>query len=86
LRGKSFLIDGEAVACDATGLALLQRLRTRNHDGTVILYAFDLIEFNGEDLRKKPLEDRKRLLGRILHGGDPGIHNSDCVAGDGSSI
>jgi bifunctional non-homologous end joining protein LigD len=32
LRAKSFLIDGEAVACDASGLAVFQRLRKRIWD------------------------------------------------------
>jgi ATP-dependent DNA ligase len=28
-------------------------------DGRVFLYAFDLLELNGQDLRRKPLEERK---------------------------
>jgi ATP-dependent DNA ligase len=42
------------------------RLRYRRGDGTVFLYAFDLIELNGRDLRREPLEARKRALATVL--------------------
>jgi ATP-dependent DNA ligase len=32
----------------------------------VFLYAFDLIELNGDDLRRDPLEVRKATLASIL--------------------
>src|ERR1043166_6586857 len=38
IKAKSFLIDGEAVACDETGLAEFQRLRRRADDRNVFLY------------------------------------------------
>jgi bifunctional non-homologous end joining protein LigD len=31
-----------------------------------MLYAFDLLEFGGEDLRPFPLSDRKRLLAKVV--------------------
>jgi bifunctional non-homologous end joining protein LigD len=52
LRSRSCIIDGEAVACDDSGLASFERIRYRQHDGDVFLYAFDLIELNGDDLRR----------------------------------
>jgi len=66
LRARSFLIDGEAVACDRDGLPSFDRLRYRRGDGTVFLYAFDLIELNGEDMRRKPLEVCKSALSEVL--------------------
>ena len=42
------------------------RLRYRRGDGAVFLYAFDLIELNGQDLRREPLEARKRALATVL--------------------
>lgn len=86
LRGKSFLIDGEAVACDEGGLAVFQRLRRRRHDATVFLYAFDVIEWNGEDLRRQPLEDRQQRLTRLVGGGAHGIRISEHIAGDGALV
>jgi hypothetical protein len=59
LRARSFLIDGEAVACDGDGLPVFDRLRYRRQDGRVFLYAFDLLELNGRDMRREPLEVRK---------------------------
>jgi hypothetical protein len=37
------------------------RIRHRRHDASVFLYA-DLIELNGDDLRRDPLEVRKATL------------------------
>ena len=39
LRARSFLIDGEAVACDGDGLPVFDQLRYRRQDGRVFLYA-----------------------------------------------
>ena len=66
LRARSFLIDGEAVACDGDGLPVFDRLRYRRQDGRVFLFAFDLIELNGRDMRREPLEVRKRALVAVL--------------------
>jgi hypothetical protein len=60
LRTRSFLLDGEAVACDGNGVPVFERLRYRRQDGRVFLYAFDLIEIEGMDLRSSPLECARR--------------------------
>jgi hypothetical protein len=44
LQVRSFLIDGEAVACDADGMPVFDRLRYRRADKTVFLFAFDLLD------------------------------------------
>src|SRR5215467_10498938 len=49
LQVRSFLLDGEAVACDGDGMPVFDRLRYRRQDGRVVLYAFDLLEVNGQD-------------------------------------
>src|SRR5262249_16919406 len=59
LKVRSCLIDGEAVACDKNGLAVFERLRRRPSGKHVFLYAFDLLELDGQDLRREPLETRK---------------------------
>ena len=64
LRSRSCIIDGEAVVCDDNGVASFDRIRHRRHDGDAFLYAFDLIELNGDDLRRDPLEVRKATLRR----------------------
>ena len=52
LRSRSCIIDGQAVACDDDGRPSFHRIRYRKHDADVFLYAFDLIELNGDDLRR----------------------------------
>lgn len=66
LQVRSFLLDGEAVACDDDGMPVFDHLRYRRADGTVLLDALDLLELNGQDLRREPLEARKRELGKLL--------------------
>ena len=66
LRSHSCIIDGKAVACDDNGVTLFNRVRYRHHDESIFLYAFDLIELNGDDLRPDPLEGRTATLEMIL--------------------
>jgi bifunctional non-homologous end joining protein LigD len=73
LKAASCLIDGEAVACDGDGLPVFDRLRYRRDDRRVFLYAFDLIELNGEDLRREPIEHRKAALARLLRHAKAGL-------------
>jgi hypothetical protein len=62
LRSRSCIIDGEAVACDDNGVASFDLVRHHRANDRIFLYAFDLIELNGDDLRRDPLEGRKATL------------------------
>ena len=62
---RSGLIDGEVVCCDEDGVAVFQKLRMRR-DNAVFLYAFDLLELDGVDLRREPIEVRKQALANLL--------------------
>ena len=73
LRSRSCIIDGEAVACDDDGMPSFDRIRYRRHDASVFLYAFDLIELNGDDLRRDPLDARKAALASVLAKAAPGL-------------
>jgi bifunctional non-homologous end joining protein LigD len=44
LRASSCIIDGEAVACGEDGLSSFDRIRHRDHDASVFMWTFDLIE------------------------------------------
>ena len=66
LRARSCILDGEAVSCGDDGIAVFDRIRYKRYDDTVFLYAFDLIELNGDDLRREPLETRKATLASLL--------------------
>src|SRR5262245_42599260 len=86
LRSRSCIIDGEAVACDDNGLASFERIRYRQHGGDVFLYAFDLIELNGDDLRRDPLQVRKATLASIVAKARPGIRFNEHIEGDGPTV
>jgi bifunctional non-homologous end joining protein LigD len=66
LRPLSCILDGEAVSCGDDGIASFDRIRYRRHDADVFMWAFDLIELNGDDLRRDPLAVRKATLERVL--------------------
>ena len=47
---------------------MLEPARYRRQDGAVFLFAFDLLELNGQGpVAPKPLEARKLELGKLLH-------------------
>ena len=82
LRASSCTIDGEAVACGDDGVSSFDRIRYRRHDGSVFLYAFDLIELTGDDRRRNPLEQRKLDLSRLLAKAGPGLRLNEWIDGD----
>jgi bifunctional non-homologous end joining protein LigD len=65
---RSCLIDGEAIVCDENGLAVFDLIRRHGALASAVLCAFDLLEFDGQDLRREPIEERKRLLAKLLKG------------------
>src|SRR5262249_27897599 len=85
LRSRSCIIDGEAVACDNTGVPSFDRIRYRRHDASVFLYAFDLIELEGDDLRREPLDTRKTTLASLLKRAAPGLRLNAHIA-DGPTV
>ena len=60
LRSRSCIIDGEAVACDDNGIASFDLVRHHRANDKIFLYAFDLIELNGDDLPRDPIEFNAR--------------------------
>jgi ATP-dependent DNA ligase len=73
LPARSCVIDGEAIACDQRGLSVFEMIRWRQHDNAVTLCAFDLLELDGEDLRREPIEVRKATLKGLLRRAQAGI-------------
>jgi bifunctional non-homologous end joining protein LigD len=71
LPAKSAIIDGEAVILDEKGVAHFASLQQAFAKGggkarDAILYAFDLLAVDGEDLRREPLVSRREALARLL--------------------
>ena len=86
LQVRSFLLDGEAVACDGDGMPVFDRLRYRRQDGRVFLYAFDLLELNGQDLRREPIEIRKRQLATLLRAARVGLQLNKHISEPGDVV
>ena len=73
LPARSCLIDGEAIVTDQKGLAVFDLIRGHRSSATAVLCAFDLLELDGEDLRREPLEIRKSTLKSLLRGKPAGM-------------
>jgi bifunctional non-homologous end joining protein LigD len=90
LKLKSVTIDGEGVLCGSDGVSDFGRLRSalrRGGSRRVFLYAFDLLELDGRDLRPRPWEDRRKTLTRLLRKASEGIKLSEHLATtDGNTI
>jgi ATP dependent DNA ligase domain len=59
--------------CDEKGVTAFHLLRHRRNEPKAFLYAFDLLELNGADLRREPIEARKATLASILRKTRPGV-------------
>ena len=66
LKAHSFLIDGEVVIAGEDGMSDFRGLRSKRRDPEALLYAFDLLQHDGADLRDLPLHERKQRLAKLL--------------------
>lgn len=80
------VVDGEAVTLTPAGLPHFHALRSRAGRTTAALYAFDLLEREGEDLRRLPIEQRRVLLAELLQPAPPNIVLSEAIEGDGPAV
>jgi bifunctional non-homologous end joining protein LigD len=74
------VIDGEIVALDRHGAPRFQLLQ-KGHDEAAVLVAFDLLWLDGEDLRGRPLEQRRDLLESLLAHAPPAIRVAERLPG-----
>jgi bifunctional non-homologous end joining protein LigD len=86
IKARSFITDGEAVVLGPDGLSRFEELSRRDAADTAILYAFDLIERDGDDLRNLPFLDRKAALARLLRNTEAGILFNEHIAEDGPVV
>jgi bifunctional non-homologous end joining protein LigD len=68
------------------GLSRFEELSRREAARTAILYAFDLIEHDCEDLRDRPFLERKAALAWLLRDTEAGILLNEHVAEDGATV
>jgi len=86
LSSISCILDGEAVAWGDDGMPSFERLRSGRYDAKVFLYAFDLIELNGGDMRGSPLQERKAALAKIISHAEQGIQLNEHTEEDGAIV
>jgi bifunctional non-homologous end joining protein LigD len=83
---RSCLIDGEAIVTDQKGLAVFDLIRGHRPNAAAVLCAFDLIELDGEDLRRTPIETRKLTLKSLLRHKHAGIVFNEHFVADGAIV
>jgi bifunctional non-homologous end joining protein LigD len=86
LSARSFPLDGEAIVTNERGLAVFDLIRHQRHGDDAVLIAFDLIELDGEDLRRTPIELRKRILAKLVRRPRAGIVLNEVFEGDGDIL
>lgn len=86
--GRAMVLDGELVVTDDDGRTDFQALQSflRNPIGKHPSYVvFDLLAFEGDDLRDTPLAKRKRLLEPLLQHAPHDVRYSVHVVGNGAT-
>ena len=76
LAARSVTLDGEVVICAPDGRSDFERMRavfSRHGAPEALLYAFDLLELDGCDLRGEPWHVRRAALTKLLRHSAPGI-------------
>jgi bifunctional non-homologous end joining protein LigD len=86
---RSALLDGEVAALLPDGRTSFQALQNAFSGGrrTLAYFVFDLLHLDGEDVSRRPLEERKAILERLLAGSGGGIvRQAQHFAGSGADV
>lgn len=89
LRAKRAVLDGEVAVVMPDGRTSFQALQSSfaKRDAKVVYFVFDLLELDGEDIAKLPLEKRKERLAKLIGTKQTGvIRYSDHVIGRGGDF
>jgi bifunctional non-homologous end joining protein LigD len=89
LRAKRAVLDGEVAVVMPDGRTSFQALQNAfgRRDANIVYFVFDLLELDGEDVAKLPLERRKEMLVKLLGKKPDGvIRYSDHVIGHGGEF
>ncbi len=82
----SLVLDGEAVAHKIDGLPDFHALWSVDGAANAVLFAFDLLALEGEDLRARPLAERRDLLEEVIYDPLDGLRLSETFDGDGRDL
>jgi hypothetical protein len=90
MHGAKGSMVGGRQHCHWRGLSennpVFENLHSRDHDADAFLYAFDLLELEGEDWRPRPLEERTDRLAKLIADAPAGLQYSEHMEGDGAAI
>jgi bifunctional non-homologous end joining protein LigD len=86
---RAALLDGEIIVQDENGLSDFNALSSAIHNAPhrIVLFAFDLLHLDGQDLRGQPLMERRALLRNLIRPDKRSpVQFSDHVEGDGAAF
>jgi bifunctional non-homologous end joining protein LigD len=84
LLERQVILDGELALPDATGRTVFSDLMARRNAAQY--FAFDVLMFNGKDLRERPLVERKKILKSLLPQPSSRVHYVDHLAEHGTAL
>jgi bifunctional non-homologous end joining protein LigD len=79
LTSGPVVLDGEIAVLDRRGIPRFQLLQ-HGHDDEAVFFVFDLLRRDDEDLRERPLEERRRELEQALASAPPPIYLAEQIA------
>src|SRR3954469_6995017 len=77
LKLPDVVLDGEIVALDAAGGPRFQLLQSGEY--REVLFVFDVLFYDGHDMRKLPYVERRKVLEKILKRAPAGIQVSETL-------
>jgi bifunctional non-homologous end joining protein LigD len=86
---RSAIIDGEAIVQDSNGVSHFEALQSAiwSRSPNIILYAFDLLHFDGHDMKHRSLIERRSFLKRLVGAdAESRIQFSEEFTGDGAAF
>ena len=83
---SSAIIDAEVVCARSDGVTDFEALHSRTSDHQAIACGFDLLMFNGDDLRRRPFVERKAAFAKLLLRSRGGIQYVEHAEGHGDKL
>jgi bifunctional non-homologous end joining protein LigD len=89
LNARQAYLDGELCGVGPDGITsfnIVQLVSDRGNAAALVFFLFDLLHLDGEDLRARPLIERKERLATLLVNTALSLHLSDHVVGQGPAF
>jgi bifunctional non-homologous end joining protein LigD len=89
LDARQAYLDGELCGVGPGGITsfnIVQLASDSDNAAALVFFLFDLLHLDGEDLRPRPVIERKERLGTLLANTAPSLHFSDHVVGQGPAF